>query len=852
MRPSPLPLSVRRALLSLSPHSATNRAFYASFVVGGSIYANPDSPTLRGIGQGLAVFALALLALFQPLLQGRGLRSLARDPGRPAHQPCAGTFVSCMALVGLSATLTLEIDEHDLAWAGFLALLFAWNLIEDFKPANPATNRIAASTSHLDDGIAIVGWTLVVATLTCAIVSTQSGTALSTSTLRTIWWLRGSVLAAGLLLTWRESSRQHESTGWALIGFSLLFRISLVAPTALNLSDAFAVLCLYRMLRHIRPQPVPTHAPKTPGRLPRHGALCEAPRSPRLTGGEGWKSLGPDRRSDAEQLRSNSIGSLVLLALAFGIGGWLRLDGVGPAFLFGDELHSLLGLSQGYGHLMSHFSPTGSGMALPLVQRALIDGFGNNHWSIRAAAWVPGLILIPLTWWSVRRWFGEGIALGSTWLVAASPLLIFYSRFARSYALVALLVLLFLDRVQNAASRPTLSIGSFSILVGLAAAIPFVHPTALGSVVPIALAGACAAAWASDDPGPQLRRSWFSLLAVLPVAGLLCIALHWPARESLLAFVSAKTTQVYSGAFGPLDVARLVTGSDLLTFVITTLALIGALAVTGRSGWRAAPLLAATTGPLFVIALTQPYGDAYAYARYIIAAVAPFFILAVAGIHWLLSLIFSRPEGLAGIAAIALASWGLANGPPPPSFSLTPQHANTYLGLRELDEFNRPWPGMPAFYRELPDLEGRRPNLLEIPALTTRTRHLYRLYQRAHQSPTLLGPLPNEFPMIPNGPYQALFGAQTLDPATIDFVIVHRNVAQEVARYWEWIYGERDPDQESKADEAFMERHAQYGGLLPQPSPAFIRKMEISWGPPVYQDDDILVYRLSERNAPGE
>ncbi len=810
------------------------------------MWACPESPALRGAGQAFLILTLALPALRKPSVRFRGLGGLIQNLRRARRHPRNGVFLSWIAIAGLGASLTSAPGQYGPAWTGFLIGLWVLNLLEDFKPFSPTPTGIASPTGLFDDGIAIVGWSLAVTSMAFAIVSTQAGTALSPSTQRTDWWLRGLILAAGLLLVWRESSQQHESTGWALVGFSVLFRISLIASSPLNLSDTFAVLCLHRMLRHIPPKRVPATAVNRPWGPLRPGPLCEDTRSPRLPGGGGWKSLGHDSRIDAEQSRSTSVGTLVLLALAFGIGGWLRLDGVGPAFLFGDELHSLLGLPQGYGHLISHFSPTGSGMALPLMQRALIDGFGNNHWAIRAPAWIPGLLLLPLTWWSVRRWFGAGVALGSTWLVAASPLLIFYSRFARSYALVALLVLLFLERVQSAASRPAISIRAFGVLVGLAATIPFIHPTALGSVVPIGLAGACAAAWESGGPGPKLRRSWVSLLAVLPVAGLLCVALHWPARESLLAFVSAKTTQVYSGAFGPLDVARLVTGTDLLTVVIATLALIGALAITGRWGWRAAPLLAATTGPLFVIALTQPYGDAYAYARYIIAAVAPFFILAVAGIHWLLSLIFSRPGGLAGIAAIALAVWGLVSGPPPPSLSLTPQHANTYLGLRELDEFNRPWPGMPAFYRDLPDIEGRRPRLLEIPALTTRTRHLYRLYQRAHQSPTLLGPLPHEFPMIPNGPYQPLSGSKRLEPGEIDFIIVHRNIAGELARYWEWIYGDRAPDRESRADDVFMTRHAQYGGLLPQPSPALIRKLEMSWGPPLYQDSDILVYELSE------
>ena len=169
-----------------------------------------------------------------------------------------------MALAGLSATLTFPISQHPVVFSGCLIVLWAWNLFEDFTSANATPNAIAASTALLDDAIAILGWTLVVATVTCTIMSTQSGAAQATSNLCGRWWLRGWILTAGLLLTWRESSRQHESTGWALIGFALIFRASLIAPTALNLSDAFAVLCLHRMLRHIQPKRFP-HPPEYAG-----------------------------------------------------------------------------------------------------------------------------------------------------------------------------------------------------------------------------------------------------------------------------------------------------------------------------------------------------------------------------------------------------------------------------------------------------------------------------------------------------------------------------------------------------------------------------------------------------------
>lgn len=556
--------------------------------------------------------------------------------------------------------------------------------------------------------------------------------------------------------------------------------------------------------------------------------------------------MKPFSQSEPGRPRALRIASTLLLLLAFVIGSGLRLAGVGPAFLFGDELHSLFALPQGYGHLMTHFSATGSGLGLPLLQRTFVDLFGHNHWAIRAPAWIPGLLLLPAAWWITRRWLGDGIAIGTTWLVATSPLLIFYSRFARSYALVALLTFVLLDQVQAAVSDARFSRGRFVGLVVLAALIPFVHPTALGSVVPILLAGAGAIALGNaQNESLKLQRA-AGLIGVLPVAGAICLALHWPARESLIDFVNAKTIQLYSGAFGPLDIARLATGNDTLTIGLGGLALIGAVAIMGRYTWQAAPIVAAAVGPLLVISIVQPYGDAYAYGRYVIAALPPLFVIVASGIEWISALFWSRPGRWTGPIAAGLAMLVLISGPLPTFLGPTPQHANTYLGLRDLPRFNEPWPGIPAFYTSLPQAEGQPPTLLEVPALTTRTRHLYRLYQRIHGGQTLLGPLPGEFPTIPAGPYLAPTTVGRQHASLVDYVVVHRNVSREIARYWDWVYASESGLSEASADEAFMARHAQYGGLLPNPSPLLWAGLEQRLGAPVYQDDDVVVFRVAE------
>ena len=104
----------------------------------------------------------------------------------------------------------------------------------------------------------------------------------------------------------------------------------------------------------------------------------------------------------------------VLLASFLLVGTALRLMNVGPALLFGDELHSLGDMHGGYPQILTHFSSTGGGLALPLLQRLLLDFFGDGHWSVRAPAWLAGLALLYLTFPIARRQAGEAAALVAT------------------------------------------------------------------------------------------------------------------------------------------------------------------------------------------------------------------------------------------------------------------------------------------------------------------------------------------------------------------------------------------------------------------------------------------------------
>lgn len=526
-----------------------------------------------------------------------------------------------------------------------------------------------------------------------------------------------------------------------------------------------------------------------------------------------------------------------------------RLPGVGDALLFGDELHTLGDLPRGYAHLLTHFSATGSGMALPLLQRIAFDLFGTGHWTIRAPAWLPGILLLPAVWLYARRWFGDRIALGATWLVAVCPMLVFYSRFARAYALVALLGLLLLGCVQTILADERRRPAHLVALALLCALLPWAHPTALAAVVPIVVAGA-GAAWFGAG---ARRRTAFDLLGALALGGVLCALIHWPALGSLRAFVSAKTTQQYDDPFGLLDTLALVFGHRAGAAVIALAVVASTLALIRRDRARAAPLVAAVFAPGVIVALLQPYGDAYAYARYGIASVPPALVVLAFGIDRALAAL-SSSAGAASPWIVAGAALGLlAIGPPGPFGEATPQHANTYLGLYPLPAFDAPWPDTPAFYRELaakPASEREATTLIELPALTTRTRHLYRHYQRQHGARTLLAPLAGEFPILPDGPYVSAVESGSIERSGADFLVIHLDVADELRRYWRFVY-EADGPTRPADGAAYMARHRQYGGLLPPAPPRLLAILASRYGEPTYRDDTIVVWRLPAASPGG-
>ena len=532
---------------------------------------------------------------------------------------------------------------------------------------------------------------------------------------------------------------------------------------------------------------------------------------------------------------------LAVVAVALLLGAWLRLRGFADLPLHGDEYHTLLrgpehedlGLV-GYGTLLTLFDEVGSHVPLPLLQRLSMDLFGGGMITLRLVAIVPGLLLLILAYPALRTFVSADASALATLALALNPMVVYYSRFARGYALALLLAFLLGWALRRLLDPSTRSRATWVWLVVAGALLPWVHLSTAGFVLALALAG-IALAWRES------RVLAARLFGAFALAGMLALALYLPVLSGVLAyFREMKSEDPPLSWFG---VPTLLAGGRFPAWGL--LALVPAGALLSWRGLRASAVLtiAALLGPLVLLFATNPRGMDYAWARYILSALP--FLLALAaealieiarrGSAW------ETPALLLGVALLGLQH---ETGPLGSFAPKDGAFSNTYLALHSLPAFDEPYPQTPEFYRTLAsDASAQR--IVEAPPLYTRAVLLYRNYALQHGKEVLIG-WPGEMPLgIQGGPYVRLL---ELEPGQADYIVLHKDQVAEVPEYFRFVYEDLWPKTRVAADDTFMRRQETiYGQNLlgaEQIGPVAARLLA-RFGPATYKDADILVWKLA-------
>lgn len=512
------------------------------------------------------------------------------------------------------------------------------------------------------------------------------------------------------------------------------------------------------------------------------------------------------------------------------IGLVLRLQGLRDQVLGGDELHALqIALGRSLPRILAHYSSeVDHSIPLTAFYRLLIDlGCRPSETVLR----VPGLIAGVLLLWTLPRAcaaaVGARVAIVCAWLLALSPLLVLYSRIARSYMpmlFCAFVAVLAFYRWTMERRR-----GQALLYVLCSALAVYFHLVCAAFVLaPFVFAGL---ALLARRRAPPLRAvAALALVTVLAIG-----ALFFPAREDLLAFVQGKTA---SGALSwttVLKTARLHSGSfsPVVTVLFCALASVGAVLLARAN--RRFFLYLACLGLCHVAALSwarpEMVEHALAFSRYalVLLPIVLLLIAAALGSPWPAR--FRGGRALAGItSALGIGLWFLS-GPLGPGKFWTSSfvHHNLFLDFVAEDFRLRAGASVPEIYARVRD-DDEVDALIEFP-VDWRWRHCTAPYllQDVHRKAVLVSTelalyrdrrlaLRNSLPPTPEA-YLA---------SRADLLIVHLDAGAL----------ERSFRPRAEKDAELWRQSAENAAQL-------VELLRRRWGPPSFADANLVTWDLA-------
>ena len=321
---------------------------------------------------------------------------------------------------------------------------------------------------------------------------------------------------------------------------------------------------------------------------------------------------------------------LFWLALAIGLGIALRLDQLGSQLLLEDEWHAVHRVAKETpAAIFLDFGHSDSSIPLTLLYWAEAHVFGLSELAMRWPMELAGVATLVLFPWYVARHVGRGEALLLAGLLAISPLLYFFSRMARPYALTLLLVYVAHVAFRRCIQAPALRRPDALLYACSATLAAWLHPI----VAPFVVAPFVPAAWRWLRATRDTRGGTFGRLAALalgtgiPMAALIAPPLlAHPESLGLKSGVDLPRADTLLGIwyqwFG--------TGSTPVVILCAALAIAGAPIV-----WRRLPeagsLLAGAVLCAVAIVAARPawIGNPQTLARYLLP-ILPLLLLTTA------------------------------------------------------------------------------------------------------------------------------------------------------------------------------------------------------------------------------
>ena len=518
------------------------------------------------------------------------------------------------------------------------------------------------------------------------------------------------------------------------------------------------------------------------------------------------------------------------------VGAGLRLYQLGDQIIADDEWHALHAARDlGFREIAAYFGAADISIPMALFYKALANTFGLSEMPMRAPVVLSGMLAVVILPLLVRKVFDRPTATLFGWLLAISPIHVYFSRYARPYA-----ISLFFATCGIYAFYLwwTTRIRYWKYLYIVCAIVgPYFHLTVLPALfAPLAVISV-QAFW-GRTPDPEFSRANVLRLILITAGGfaLLLAPPIWADFGSLAekAQHGGFRSESFTGALG-LFVGMEAPAAQALTLAVMTL---GAFTLL-RKQPRLALLLGTAAGAVILaIVAARPLGiDSHpiTLARYALFLLPVMILVLAIGLRrigdWLGA---ARP-----VAGVIWATWMIFTftlGPisriyyAPNNFT---NHA-LFQYYPYFDERNAYTQSLslpvPPFYFEL----GRQPasslRIIEAPWVYAWHYNPYPLYQGVHRQRVVIGFIAKS-PPFPSGelpPFDRRFrfsnfvhleDRHDVCAHRIDRLVFHKDLRREL----------NQPDNEA----------------FPRDLARFIPQYRRDYGPPVFEDDTLVVFDLT-------
>lgn len=526
------------------------------------------------------------------------------------------------------------------------------------------------------------------------------------------------------------------------------------------------------------------------------------------------------------------------LALACLVGLVLRVHHLRDQILVGDEWHALHKTAEaGFAGIFTSFGVSDHSIPVSAYYELAAMTVGLTDVVVRApflAAGMAQVLVLPLL---VRHGAGKALSDAWAWFLATSPLLVFYSRFARPYAVsttfsvLALFAFMAWWRDRRRA-QAVLYAGSVLIAGGcLVIALPFAL-----APFPFHLARLARAR------GESARRDVRALLGLAAMTAVPLALVLGPAVSGDSRALTAKVGSGFGAGEHATTLLSMLAGVDgAWNVVVLGVGIAGALRLRQRAPAWLPLVLAAAALQLLCVVLLSP-GHPITFARYALPALPILLLLPAAGT---LALSERLPPRVSRVAGVALAPFVaalpllagplrvLAHGPD----NWTANHLHFAIGDRRSGVEVR-IRRVPEFYRELARLPERSVTLIEAPLVVPMALNPLPYYQRIHRQRTRIGlvnglgaeqrrygEMPHDFPRLESRNFVYLADLVRMRAPPGDYVVLHRDLGTEVAV-------ETAP---------LLATVVPLIALDPEPVIAALRAR---FGAPVHEDESITVFAL--------